>query len=156
MDRFLGRYVKRVDAKGRVSVPAPFRAATGRDGFDGLFCVRSLWHPAIDAGGHALVAAIDGLVAGHDVLSPDRDRLATALLGDGELLAFDGEGRIILPGWMREATGIAEEVAFVGQGDKFQFWAPARLDVFAAEARQRTAALLAARPAAADGHGGAP
>ncbi|MBL8574337.1 MAG: division/cell wall cluster transcriptional repressor MraZ [Hyphomicrobiaceae bacterium] len=151
MDRFLGRYAKRVDAKGRVSVPAPFRAVAGRSGFEGLYCVQSLWHPAIEAGGQALIDSIDAVVGGFDPLSLDHDQVATALLGAGEILALDAEGRVGLPGWIKDATGIVDEVIFVGQGGKFQLWSPERFAGFEADARARTAALLQARGRTASG-----
>ena len=58
MDRFVSHYMLRLDAKGRVSVPASFRAALARDGFDGLYCYPALDRPAIDAG---TIAAILGV-----------------------------------------------------------------------------------------------
>ena len=62
MDRFVSNYTSRIDAKGRVSIPAPFRAALARDGYDGLYCYPALDRPAIDAGGNALLAEIDALI----------------------------------------------------------------------------------------------
>src|SRR5882724_7891968 len=51
MDRFVSHYTLRLDAKGRVSIPAPFRAVLARDGFEGLYCYPTLDRPALDAGG---------------------------------------------------------------------------------------------------------
>ena len=61
MDRFVSHYMLRLDAKGRVSVPASFRAVLARDGFDGLYCYPALDRPALDAGGNALLAEIEAL-----------------------------------------------------------------------------------------------
>ena len=63
MDRFLSNYQLRLDAKGRVSIPAPFRAVLARDGFEGLYCYPTLDRPALDAGGNALLAEIEALIA---------------------------------------------------------------------------------------------
>ena len=52
MDRFLSHVTMRLDAKGRVSVPASFRAALARDGYEGLYVHPSLDRPALDAGGN--------------------------------------------------------------------------------------------------------
>lgn len=148
MDRFLGRHQKRIDAKGRVSIPAPFRSVIARDGFDVLFCVRSLFHPAVEAGGAALIGEIDKALARHDTFSPEHLALSTALMGQGDTLAFDGEGRIVVPDWLREATGATDEIVFVGQGIKFQIWAPDRFAGFEREARETAARLLSSRAAA--------
>ena len=46
MDRFVSNYTLRLDAKGRVSIPASYRAVLARDGFDGLYCYPALDQPA--------------------------------------------------------------------------------------------------------------
>ncbi|MEJ1161552.1 division/cell wall cluster transcriptional repressor MraZ [Prosthecomicrobium sp. N25] len=143
MERFLGRHPKRIDAKGRVSIPAPFRAVLVRDGFEGLFCVRALSQPAVEAGGHALIRQIDAVVDAHDPFSPEHLLLATTLMGAGDTLTIDGEGRIVVPDWIRTATGAADELVFVGLGQKFQIWAPEAFGRFEAEAREAAAALIA-------------
>jgi MraZ protein len=143
MERFLGRHPKKIDAKGRVSIPAPFRAVLARDGFEGLFCVRALWEPAVEAGGNALIAQIDAAVSGYDGFSPEHLHLAATLMGAGDTLSIDGEGRIVVPDWIREAAGITDEIVFVGLGQKFQFWAPEAFKAFEAKARAAAAELLA-------------
>ena len=51
MDRFLSNAVHRIDAKGRVSVPAHFRAVVARRGYSELYALRALDMPALDVGG---------------------------------------------------------------------------------------------------------
>src|SRR6267154_1759418 len=63
MDRFVSHYTLRLDAKGRVSIPASFRAVLARDGFEGLYCYPTLDRPALDAGGNALLKEIETLIA---------------------------------------------------------------------------------------------
>jgi MraZ protein len=50
MDRFVSHYALRLDAKGRVSIPASFRAVLARDGFEGSIAIPTLDRPALDAG----------------------------------------------------------------------------------------------------------
>lgn len=145
MDRFLGRHVKRIDSKGRVSIPAAFRAVLSSDGFEGLFALRSLKVPAVDAGGNALLGEIDALLGGYDRYSDDYQVLSVALLGAGDTLTLDGEGRIVLPDWVRDASGITDEVVFVGQGTRFQFWSPERFAHFEQAARLKAAEIMTAR-----------
>jgi MraZ protein len=59
MDRFVSNFTNRLDAKGRVSIPASFRAVLARDGFEGLYVHPTLDAPALDAGGHGLLTEID-------------------------------------------------------------------------------------------------
>ena len=48
MDGFVATFSNRLDAKGRVSVPAPFRAVLAREGSEGLYCYPALDQPAVD------------------------------------------------------------------------------------------------------------
>jgi MraZ protein len=141
MDRFVSRYVLRVDAKGRVSIPAPYRAVLARDGFDGLYCYPALDRPALDAGGNALLTEIEKLVADYPLYSVERERLALSLYGTSETLKFDGEGRVVLTDTLKSHAAISDVVAFVGLGHKFQLWEPDRFRAELAEATDSVRAL---------------
>ena len=83
MDRFVSTFTNKIDAKGRVSVPASFRAVLERDGYaGGIYCYPSLDAPALDAGGQSLAQKIDGLLDGLPDYSDERDELSVALYGD--------------------------------------------------------------------------
>ena len=122
MDRFVSHYVLRLDAKGRVSVPAPFRAVLARDGFDGLYCYPALDRPALDAGGNALITEIEALIAGFSPYSEQREQFSLSLYGTSETLKLDGEGRVVLTDTLKAHAGIADTVTFVGLGHKFRIW----------------------------------
>jgi MraZ protein len=141
MDRFVSNFTLRLDSKGRVSIPASFRSVLGRDGFDGLFCYPALDRPAIDAGGNALMAEIEALIARFPPFSEGREQFATALYGTSETLEVDGEGRVILTEPLRAHAGIADTVSFVGLGHKFQIWEPGRFRNELAEATDKVRAL---------------
>ena len=141
MDRFVSNVVLRLDSKGRVSIPASFRAVLNRDGFEGLYCYPALDQPAIDAGGNALMAEIEALIARHPPYSEAREQLALALYGTSETLKVDGEGRVMLTSHFKDYAGITDSVAFVGLGHKFQIWEPGRFRSELAEATQRVRAL---------------
>jgi MraZ protein len=156
MDRFVSNYTLRLDAKGRVSIPAPYRGVLARDGFDGLYCYPTLDAPSLDAGGHALLKEIEALIARFPPYSDQRDEFSVALYGTSETLKLDGEGRVILSEPMKAHAGITDAVAFVGLGHKFQIWEPARFRAQLAEATEKVRALkreLGSRGAAPDAHG---
>jgi len=151
MDRFVSNMTLRLDSKGRVSIPASFRSVLGRDGFDGLYCYPALVLPAIDAGGNALMAEIEALIACFPPFSEQRERFALALYGTSETLKIDGEGRVVLSDSLKRHAGITEAVTFVGLGHKFQIWEPSRFTNELAEATGTVRALkteLGAQPAA--------
>ena len=135
MSRYISHYTLRIDAKGRVSIPASFRAVLTRDGFDGLCIHPALDHPALEAGGHALLGEIDTLLSTLPPGSPERDRIATALFGTTEILKVDPEGRIVLGESAKAHAGITDAVTFAGLGHKFQIWEPGRFGAHLQAAR---------------------
>lgn len=138
MDRFVSTFTNKIDAKGRVSIPAPFRAVLERDGYaGGIYCYPSLDAPALDAGGQSLAQKIDGLLAGLPDYSDERDELSVALYGDVHILGIDGDGRIVLPETLRAHAQLATHVTFVGLGQKFQMWEPQRFEERRARARAK-------------------
>jgi MraZ protein len=141
MDRFVSHYMLRLDAKGRVSVPAPFRAVLKRDGFNGLYCYPALDRPALDAGGNALLAENEALIAGFSPASEERNRFSLSLYGTSETLKIDREGRVTLTETLKAHAGITDAVTFVGLGHKFQIWEPNRFRTELAEATEKVRAF---------------
>jgi MraZ protein len=141
MDGFVATFSNRLDQKGRVSVPAPFRAVLARDGEDGLYCYPALDRPAIDGGGAKLQQAIADRLAVFETFSEDHESLATAFYGESRILKIDPDGRIVLPEEFRAYAGISDTAVFVGQGYKFQIWEPERFAERQREARARLRAV---------------
>lgn len=135
--RFLSTFTCRFDGKGRVSVPAPFRAILEADGYPGVFAHPALEHPALECGGHRLLAEIDAMIARFPSHSEARDLIATALLGSAEILKLDPEGRIALPERFRTHLGPEPELVFVGLGDRFRMWSPAAYRAYLEGAKSR-------------------
>ena len=142
-DRFVSHYLLRLDAKGRVSVPASFRGVLARDGFDGLYCHPALDRPALDAGGNALLAEIEALIGGFPPYSEEREQFSLALYGTSETLKIDGEGRVVLTDAHKTHAGIEDAVIFVGLGHKFRIWEPGRFRAALTEATDKVRAFKA-------------
>jgi MraZ protein len=156
MDRFVSHYTLRLDAKGRVSIPAAFRAVLARDGFEGLYCYPALDRPALDAGGNALLEEIEALITRFPPYSEEREQLSAALYGTSEVLKVDGDGRAVLTEALKSHAGIKDEITFAGLGHKFQIWEPGRFRTELAEATDKVRALkkrLGSRTAAEGPHG---
>ena len=148
MDRFVSTFTNKLDAKGRVSIPAGFRDVLSRDGYagaetaetksgGGIYCYPALDAPALDAGGESLAKKIDDLLKGLSDYSDERDQLSVALYGDVHVLKIDGDGRIVLPDALRLHARLESDVTFVGLGHKFQIWQPQAFEAYRAEARER-------------------
>ena len=119
--RFVGRAEAKLDAKGRVSVPADLRRALG----DGpLYALASLTDPVIECGGDDLIGLLLEVIASLDVYDEDRWAMEEAVTEETQRLAFDDGGRVILPAALREHAGLSGQVGFAGRGQKFLMAAP--------------------------------
>src|ERR687887_2197171 len=145
MDRFLSSAVNRVDAKGRVSVPAHFRAVLQKRGYSDLYALRALDVTALDVGGMDLLDRYEQRIALEDPFLQTADDMSFFCHGDGAFLKLDQDGRITVNDFIREHTGITTDVAFVGRGHFFQIWEPEQFSAYRAQARAR---LLKLRQAA--------
>jgi MraZ protein len=118
---FTGEYRHTVDDKGRLAIPSRFRAQL--------------------AGGAVLSRWIDGCLAIHTRAGWDQlaERVAAVPLTDpagrlfqrqifaGALEAeLDRQGRVLVPAYLREETGIATEALVIGVRDHGEIWAPDR------------------------------
>jgi MraZ protein len=137
MEDFVSTFTNRLDAKGRVSIPASFRAVLAVDGFDGLYCCPTLDRQAVDAGGNRFRTTIGASLKNFEPFSEDHEYLSTTLIGESEILKIDQDGRVVLSESIRTHAGLAEAVTFVGQGYKFQIWEPNRFAAYREEAKNR-------------------
>jgi MraZ protein len=148
--------VNKVDKKGRVSVPASYRAALSEDGFGGIVAYPSLNLPAIEAFGRGQLEELSQRQTGRSLDAGDFERLLIGGSSDSLIetilaivheLPFDGEGRISLPDTLAKHAGIGERAVFVGRGNRFQIWAPE------AHERHQSATLARLRERFAGGEG---
>jgi MraZ protein len=126
MATFVGSYTNKIDRKGRTSVPARFRAAVEKQDFRGVILAPSLDLGAIDGCDHERIVRVAEGLDDPDLYSPEERDLATRILAKSEEILLDQEGRILLPGGLRELAGLTAEALFVGIGPTFQIWEPGR------------------------------
>jgi MraZ protein len=136
---FLSTHINRIDKKGRVSVPAGFRAALAGQSFQGIVMMRSGAHAALEGFGWDMMHELSARLDNFDIFSDAQDDLATAIFGESVPLPFDGDGRVVLPGELIAHAGLSEQAAFVGMGRKFQIWEPGALSTRREQARSAVA-----------------
>ena len=107
---------------------------------------RELDVPALNVGGMDLLDRYEARIAQEDPFLQTAEDMSFFVHGDGAFLKLDQDGRITVNAFIREHTGIASEVAFVGRGQFFQIWEPGQLEAYRAEARQRLLGLRLATP----------
>jgi MraZ protein len=137
MALFLSTFINKVDRKGRVSVPATFRAAVQGQSFKGIVAFRSYREATIEACAIDRMERLSDSVDALDQFSDEQDELASTLFADAHQLPIDGDGRIILPAVLAKHAGITDIAAFIGRGATFQIWSPEAFERHQAEARDR-------------------
>lgn len=127
---FRGESTNKVDGKGRVSIPAPFRRVIedgdpewtsglqanfvivyGRPGKKCLECYTMNG-----------IEEIDQKIARLPRFSKKREAFHRLFHTQSVPATLDETGRIVLTGKLREMTGISDEAVFAGMGDFFQVW----------------------------------
>jgi MraZ protein len=137
MALFIDTFVNKIDSKGRVSVPATFRAALGSQSFAGIVALPLHKFPAIRCAGMDWMEQLSRRVNQADLFSEEQDDLTATIFGDTKQLPFDGEGRVMLPAGLASHAGLDGVAAFVGGGPFFEIWEPKALEAHKAEARKR-------------------
>ncbi|MGJ8623257.1 MAG: division/cell wall cluster transcriptional repressor MraZ [Yoonia sp.] len=128
---FTGTQKQKVDAKGRMSIPADFRRvleAGDPDWTAGLFPrmyllygshLKNQLHGYTVAEFNAVVAQINALKRG----SIEKDRLSRLIIGQSIMLEVDKDGRTVMPIAQRKKLGLTDgELRFIGLGDHFEIW----------------------------------
>ena len=137
MALFLDTFINKIDKKGRISIPAPYRSALATMSFQGIVALPSFNHQAIICAGIDWMEKLSQQVGRVDLFSDAHDDLTATLFADSKQLAFDSEGRVILPESLLSHAHIEENAAFVGRGQVFEIWHPAALENYKTEARRR-------------------
>ncbi|MCB8878810.1 division/cell wall cluster transcriptional repressor MraZ [Acidisoma cellulosilytica] len=141
MTHFLGSHLNRLDAKGRVSVPAAFRTAlrsfgAATEGSVSMILRPSHKYPCVEAWPQAVFDKLAQQLDRYELFSPEYDNLAAAIYADAYPIESDREGRIILNEMLTSHAGVSDNVVFMGTGPIFQIWEPEAARARAAEARQ--------------------
>ncbi len=148
MTQFLGTHQNRLDAKGRVSVPAPFRDSlrNGGEGAPTVILRPSHTYACIEAWPVAVFDALAGGLDRLDMFSEAHDDMAMTLYADAHALSPDKEGRIILPEALKLYAGLTDQVMFMGVGRTFQIWEPGAGNQRRLEAAERARARRVTLP----------
>ena len=134
---FLSTFENKLDKKGRVSVPASYRAYLSSLGYNGIVCFPSFNNQSIEAWPQD---RIEKIVESIDNLNPfdeKKDFFSTSILAESINLIFDPEGRITLSKKLLNHARIKNTVLFVGLGKTFQIWEPKNFEKFKTLARKK-------------------
>ena len=118
---FLGEYLHTIDDKGRLTLPAKFRAELAKGvvvtrGLDGCLFV----HPMDEW--EKLARKINSL----PLTRKDARTLARMMYSGASDCAPDKQGRILLPSYLREFAGVDGETVIIGLHNRLEIWNPER------------------------------
>ena len=135
---FLSSYENKLDKKGRVSVPASFRAHLSSLGYNGFIAYPSFNNASLEACSQDRIEKLSNSI---DTLNPfeeKRDYFATSILSESTNLQFDTEGRVLLTEKkLLKHAKIKNNILFVGLGKTFQIWEPNNFEKFRKIARNK-------------------
>lgn len=137
MGLFLSTFINKVDKKGRVSVPATFRAALSQLSFPGVIAYRSFTSPCVEGCGMDFMERLSASTQDIAAFSPEQEDLSALIFADARQLPWDPEGRIVLPEDVIAHANLSDTAAFVGKGHTFQIWQPEAYKALEAEIRAR-------------------
>ena len=149
--RFRGSETFKVDAKGRVSIPAAFRRvieASDPDWVPGnrpnIVMVyggeRQNW---LEVYTMKAIEEIDEDIERMQRGSWDRLQLEELMHGQAQEMQIDEDGRLVLPQKLRDKIGLQGEAFFISAGDYFKIWKP---ETYAAAYAVRTRKLAEQYP----------
>ena len=139
---FTGSSTHKVDAKGRVSLPADYRKVLEGVGSSHVVVLPRMNHPDAHvvlsrAGYEKVVEQFEAMELGH----ADTEALALRIVTDARQIPVDDAGRMVLSRDLREQIGIGEEARFVGRGSSFQIWEPGKRAAYEGAAQDRSQEL---------------
>lgn len=129
---FKGTYHHRIDAKGRMPVPAAFRRSLG----DGGLVVVTLLDECLAAYSPLEWAKLEAQLAALPAFSKPVKALTRLLASRAADCEIDVQGRILLPPALREAAGLVRDAVVIGVLSRFEVWAPERWDGFVRESER--------------------
>jgi MraZ protein len=131
---FKGTYRYRIDPKGRLPVPPPFRRALQEGGADRV--VLTVLDQCLAAYPPAEWARLEEQLSRLPAFSKPVKALTRLLASRALDSPLDGQGRILLPPGLRHSAGLVREAVVVGVLNRFEVWSPEPWDAFLRESER--------------------
>jgi MraZ protein len=117
MTMFMGEYNHTIDSKGRLIIPSKFREALGSEfvitkGLDGCLFVfpEKEW------------LAFEEKLRSLPLIDKNARRFSRFFLAGASTCELDKQGRILVPGTLREFAQMDKEVVLTGMLDRIEVW----------------------------------
>ena len=129
---FKGTYHHRIDAKGRLPVPAAFRRSLG----EASAVVVTQLDQCLAAYSPSEWAKLEGQLAALPAFSKPVKALTRLIASRAADCEIDVQGRILLPPGLRQAAGLGRDAVVVGVLNRFEVWAPDNWETFVRESER--------------------
>ena len=120
---FMGEYNHTVDPKGRVIVPSKFRETLGDEfvvtkGLDGCLFVYDMkeWN------------VFEEKLKSLPITNKDARQFVRFFLAGAATVEVDKQGRILIPGVLREFAELTKDVVLIGVASRVEIWSKERWD----------------------------
>ncbi|MBE5848105.1 MAG: division/cell wall cluster transcriptional repressor MraZ [Lachnospiraceae bacterium] len=120
---FMGEYNHTIDAKGRVIVPSKFREALGD-----AFVVTKGLDGCLFAYDNEEWAAFEEKLKSLPITNKDARQFVRFFLAGATEAEVDKQGRILLPGSLREFAALLKDVVLIGVGSRIEIWSKERYE----------------------------
>lgn len=134
MALFTGQHENKIDKKGRISLPADFRAELPEGPGKVIYVFPSPRNQCLEAVDRDFIQDLSDRIREFDMFSDEEEDFSAVVLADAKKTALDETGRITMPTNCLEHAGLTDKALFVGGGRRFQIWHP---DAYQEHARTR-------------------
>ena len=124
MKLFLSTYSFKIDKKGRISLPAPYRSIISNRKEPEIILFKSFKYQTIEGCDYSRIENISKRVNQLDIFSDEQDDFMTSIFSELKSVKLDSEGRFIVPDDLLNYAEIKNEATFIGLGHSFQLCAP--------------------------------
>jgi MraZ protein len=123
-----GTYLHRIDAKGRLPIPAPIRHSLQDSGHSRVVVAR--FDQCLAAFAPPEWGKLENDLLALSFFDPKARATQRLLTKDADDCEIDVQGRILLPPNLREGAGLERDAVVVGVLNRFEIWSPPAWDAF--------------------------
>ena len=126
---FTGQYERTIDAKNRIQLPSQLRGAIDRerDG-EGLYITLGEHRGTLSVFTERAFEELAARMETEFMPGPESRRFELQFYGLASHVDVDKQGRLVLPGRLRNKARLADEVLLVGQKHRIDVWNRVDLD----------------------------
>ena len=125
MVTFIGKYNAKVDDKGRMVFPAPFKGSVPPESDMRFVIKKSLYDNCLEMWPYGeWERETEKIRQGLDFFNPDHNKFWREYLRDCDVVEPDARlGRISISKYLLDAIGVTKDVVFFGVNFKIEIWA---------------------------------